>query len=133
MLFAKNSQLQTIFQIVKSTNARYEFKNGYGINNGITDLVGRFQVAQYIGEMCRYILATPDNAADTKHDVRTIFGNGLRPQIWPQFVKRFGIPNVAEFYGATEGNANIGRSNRLLKIARTFILLLSLFQLILTV
>lgn len=69
-----------------------------------------FQVAQYIGEMCRYILATPDNSADRNHNIKTIFGNGLRPQIWPQFVKRFNIPNVAEFYGATEGNANIGKS-----------------------
>lgn len=66
------------------------------------------QVAQYIGEMCRYILATPANASDNNHSVRTIFGNGLRPQIWPQFIKRFNIPHVAEFYGATEGNANIG-------------------------
>uniref|UniRef100_A0A2C9GPK7 long-chain-fatty-acid--CoA ligase n=1 Tax=Anopheles arabiensis TaxID=7173 RepID=A0A2C9GPK7_ANOAR len=41
------------------------------------------------------------------HKVRLIFGNGLRPQIWPQFVERFNIPRVAEFYGATEGNANI--------------------------
>lgn len=65
-------------------------------------------MAQYIGEMCRYILATPANASDTSHSVRTIFGNGLRPQIWPQFIKRFNIPHVAEFYGATEGNANIG-------------------------
>lgn len=59
--------------------------------------------------MCRYILATPQNAADTQHSVRVIFGNGLRPQIWPQFIKRFQIPQVAEFYGATEGNANIGK------------------------
>lgn len=65
-------------------------------------------VAQYIGEMCRYILATPTNPADTQHNVRIIFGNGLRPQIWPQFIQRFKIPNVSEFYGATEGNANIG-------------------------
>lgn len=65
-------------------------------------------VAQYIGEMCRYILATLSNPADTQHNVRVIFGNGLRPQIWPQFISRFKIPNVAEFYGATEGNANIG-------------------------
>jgi solute carrier family 27 fatty acid transporter 1/4 len=36
-----------------------------------------------------------------------VFGNGLRPQIWNQFVKRFNIPHVCEFYGATEGNANI--------------------------
>lgn len=60
--------------------------------------------------MCRYILATPPNAADTNHNVRVIFGNGLRPQIWPQFINRFKIPKVAEFYGATEGNANIGEN-----------------------
>lgn len=65
-------------------------------------------VAQYIGEMCRYVLATKPSAADRDHRIRTVFGNGLRPQIWPQFVERFGIGNVAEFYGATEGNANIG-------------------------
>lgn len=69
------------------------------------------QVGQYIGEMCRYILATPDSGTDKAHKVRLIFGNGLRPQIWPQFVERFNIPRVAEFYGATEGNANIGKSS----------------------
>lgn len=80
-------------------------------------------VAQYIGEMCRYILATPGNAADTNHSVRVIFGNGLRPQIWPQFVNRFKIGRVAEFYGATEGNANIGkyRNKRISFVSRAFI------------
>lgn len=67
-----------------------------------------FQVAQYIGEMCRYILATPISADDKRHKLRLIFGNGLRPQIWKEFVERFNISKVAEFYGATEGNANIG-------------------------
>ncbi|KAK9510368.1 hypothetical protein O3M35_005169 [Rhynocoris fuscipes] len=64
-------------------------------------------IAQYIGEMCRYILATPPKSTDTQHKIRIIFGNGLRPQIWKEFVERFKIPKVAEFYGATEGNANI--------------------------
>lgn len=64
-------------------------------------------IAQYIGEMCRYILAVPPKPSDTDHNIRLIFGNGLRPQIWTEFVERFHIPNVAEFYGATEGNANI--------------------------
>ncbi|XP_075169507.1 fatty acid transport protein 2 isoform X1 [Haematobia irritans] len=64
-------------------------------------------VAHYIGEMARYILATPPSENDRKHRVRLVFGNGLRPQIWPQFVERFNIPHVGEFYGATEGNANI--------------------------
>lgn len=64
-------------------------------------------IGQYIGEMCRYILATPPSENDKKHKIRVLFGNGLRPQIWPQFVERFSIPKVGEFYGATEGNANI--------------------------
>ncbi|XP_017121069.1 long-chain fatty acid transport protein 4 [Drosophila elegans] len=64
-------------------------------------------VGQYIGEMARYILATKPSEYDQKHRVRLVFGNGLRPQIWPQFVERFNIAKVGEFYGATEGNANI--------------------------
>ncbi|XP_055908772.1 long-chain fatty acid transport protein 4 isoform X2 [Eupeodes corollae] len=64
-------------------------------------------IGQYIGEMCRYILATKPSENDKKHKIRVLFGNGLRPQIWPQFVERFNIPKVGEFYGATEGNANI--------------------------
>ncbi|XP_045542793.1 long-chain fatty acid transport protein 4 [Papilio machaon] len=68
-------------------------------------------VAHYIGEMCRYVLATPPSPADTQHNVRVIFGNGLRPQIWNDFLKRFNIKHVLEFYGATEGNANIANTD----------------------
>ncbi|KAG8042672.1 hypothetical protein G9C98_005307 [Cotesia typhae] len=64
-------------------------------------------VAQYIGEMCRYILASSPKPEDKQHKVRAIFGNGLRPQIWSEFIERFNIKQVAEFYGATESNANI--------------------------
>lgn len=38
-----------------------------------------------------------------------MFGNGLRPQIWKQFVERFNIPQIGELYGSTEGNANVGK------------------------
>lgn len=57
--------------------------------------------------MCRYCLSTPGQITDSSHSLRLMFGNGLRPQIWPQFVKRFNIARIAEFYGATEGNASI--------------------------
>ncbi|XP_026756910.2 long-chain fatty acid transport protein 4-like [Galleria mellonella] len=67
--------------------------------------------AHYIGEMCRYVLATPRSPADTAHRVRIIYGNGLRPQIWRDFLQRFNIEDVIEFYGATEGNANIANSD----------------------
>lgn len=63
--------------------------------------------AQYIGEICRYLLAVPPGAGDRAHNVRVIIGNGLRPQIWQEFVDRFGVKRVLEFYGATEGNSNL--------------------------
>ncbi len=66
------------------------------------------QVAQYIGEICRYLLAQRFCEAETKHRVRLMFGNGLRPQIWAPFVRRFGIAKIGEYYGSTEGNAALG-------------------------
>ncbi|XP_065323615.1 long-chain fatty acid transport protein 4-like isoform X2 [Gordionus sp. m RMFG-2023] len=64
-------------------------------------------VAQYIGETCRYLLARPPSDCDKDHKVRLIYGNGLRRQIWHEFVERFDIREVGEFYGATESNANM--------------------------
>lgn len=66
-------------------------------------------VAQYIGELCRYLLATPykNSRPEQQHQLRLMYGNGLRPQIWTQFVSRFGIPQIGEIYGATEGNSNL--------------------------
>jgi solute carrier family 27 fatty acid transporter 1/4 len=76
----------------------------------LTQIVFFLQVAQYIGEMCRYLLAVPMHSEERQHKVRLMFGNGLRPQIWEKFVTRFGIKHVGEFYGATEGNSNLGQS-----------------------
>ena len=59
----------------------------------------------YIGEVCRYLLNQPAKATDRAHKIRVIAGNGLRPEIWDEFTKRFGIGRVAEFYAASEGNA----------------------------
>ena len=67
-------------------------------------------MVQYIGEICRYLLAQPDKPQDKQHHVRLAFGNGLRPQIWMSFKGRFNIEQIGEFYGATEGNANLGES-----------------------
>lgn len=64
-------------------------------------------MAQYIGEICRYLLAQPVRPSDKQHCVRVVFGNGLRAQIWSEFKDRFNVERIGEFYGATEGNANI--------------------------
>jgi acyl-CoA synthetase (AMP-forming)/AMP-acid ligase II len=60
-------------------------------------------VMQYVGEMCRYLVNTPPTPYDRAHSVRVVFGNGMRPDVWPRFKERFNIPTVSEFYGATEG------------------------------
>ncbi len=62
---------------------------------------------QYIGEICRYLLQQPPRPDDRDHPVRIIIGNGLRADVWQAFSERFGIREVREFYGATEGNAAI--------------------------
>lgn len=64
-------------------------------------------MAQYIGEICRYLLAQPVRPSDKQHCVRVVFGNGLRAQIWKEFKERFNVERIGELYGATEGNANI--------------------------
>ena len=64
-------------------------------------------VINYIGETCRYLLATPPKDSDKTHKVRVATGNGLRASIWKEFQDRFNIPLCVEFYGATEGNANM--------------------------
>jgi fatty-acyl-CoA synthase len=58
----------------------------------------------YVGELCRYLQNTPPGEGDRAHRVRMALGNGLRPDIFAAFQARFAIPQVLEFYAATEGN-----------------------------
>ncbi|KAL3865946.1 hypothetical protein ACJMK2_043290 [Sinanodonta woodiana] len=64
-------------------------------------------IAQYIGELCRYLLAVPEHPVDGEHCVRVMIGNGLRMDIWERFQSRFKVPNICEFFGATEGTTAI--------------------------
>ncbi|HEX5660332.1 MAG TPA: AMP-binding protein, partial [Polyangiales bacterium] len=61
----------------------------------------------YIGELCRYLLNAPKTPDERNHRLRLAVGNGLRPDIWEAFQRRFGVPLVREFYAATEGNQPI--------------------------
>jgi len=58
----------------------------------------------YIGELCRYLLNQPEKPTEREHSVRLAVGNGLRPELWDQFRRRFGIGRIVEFYAASEGN-----------------------------
>lgn len=57
---------------------------------------------QYVGEVCRYLLNSKPHPDQINHNVRIAYGNGLRPDIWTNFKKRFGIQGIGEFYASTE-------------------------------
>ncbi|WP_257169750.1 long-chain-acyl-CoA synthetase [Bradyrhizobium sp. SRS-191] len=64
-------------------------------------------LVQYIGELCRYLLTAAPSDLDRAHRLRLACGNGLRGDIWEAFQARFAIPQVLEFYAATEGNFSL--------------------------
>ena len=55
---------------------------------------------QYIGELCRYLLATPPGPDEARHRLRLMCGNGLRADVWTSFQARFAVPEIVEFYAA---------------------------------
>jgi citronellyl-CoA synthetase len=58
----------------------------------------------YIGELCRYLMNTPRSPDDHRNPLERMMGNGLRPDVWMDFKRRFGVKRITEFYGASEGN-----------------------------
>ena len=62
---------------------------------------------QYIGELCRYLLHSEPSPHETHHRIRMACGNGLRPDVWREFQDRFQIPQIFEFYAATEGSVSL--------------------------
>jgi fatty-acyl-CoA synthase len=62
-------------------------------------------IFQYIGELCRYLLAQEGDAGP--HRLRLAVGNGLGADVWERFQSRFAIPRILEFYAATEGNFSL--------------------------
>uniref|UniRef100_A0A8C9FF03 Long-chain-fatty-acid--CoA ligase n=1 Tax=Pavo cristatus TaxID=9049 RepID=A0A8C9FF03_PAVCR len=89
-------------------------------------------VIQYIGELCRYLCSQPVKDGEKNHKVRLAVGNGVRNDVWREFLDRFGAVKICEFYGATEGNicfmnhtgkiGSVGRTNFFYKVT-TYILL----------
>ncbi|XP_023571028.1 long-chain fatty acid transport protein 6 isoform X2 [Octodon degus] len=95
-------------------------------------------VFQYIGELCRYLCKQPKREGEKCHQVRLAVGNGLRSDVWIQFLDRYGDIKMCEFYGATEGNicfmnhtgkiGSVGRTNFFYKLFFSFDLIKYDFQ-----
>ncbi len=67
----------------------------------------RCTLFQYIGELCRYLNNAPHRPIETEHSLRIACGNGLRPEVWEPFQRRFEIPRILEYYASTEGNFSL--------------------------
>ncbi|KAF3821504.1 long-chain fatty acid transport protein 6 isoform X2 [Mirounga leonina] len=95
-------------------------------------------VFQYIGELCRYLCKQPKREGEKDHQVRLAVGNGVRSDVWKEFLDRFGNIKMCELYGATEGNicfmnhtgkiGSVGRTNFFYKLLFTFDLVKYDFQ-----
>ena len=72
--------------------------------NRVWDDIRKYKATafNYVGELCRYLMNQPPKPNDADNTVKTVIGNGLRPEIWKEFKKRFGIERVGEVYGTTE-------------------------------
>lgn len=74
-------------------------------------------ILQYVGELCRYLVNAPVHPLEEQHNIRMAWGNGMRPDVWEVFRRRFKIPVIHELYAATDGmgatfNKNAGEFSR---------------------
>ncbi|XP_029009051.1 long-chain fatty acid transport protein 2-like [Betta splendens] len=61
-------------------------------------------VILYIGEIMRYLCNKPKKLNERSHSLRLAIGNGMRADVWREFLKRFGNIRITEFYGGSELN-----------------------------
>lgn len=54
--------------------------------------------------VCCHFFVKMQRDNDKDHKVRLAIGNGVRAEIWREFLSRFGNIEVREFYASTEGN-----------------------------
>jgi len=58
----------------------------------------------YVGELCRYLAMQPPCPEEKNNPMRSMLGNGLRPDVWGDFRNRFAVNRICEIYGASESN-----------------------------
>jgi fatty-acyl-CoA synthase len=90
------------------TGASVFIRERFSVSRFWDDIVERdCTLFQYIGELCRYLVQAPPHLRERDHRLRLACGNGLRPEVWETFQARFGIPQILEFYAATEGSFSL--------------------------
>ena len=96
-----NNALTVALSAVLAGEATYVLSRKFSAS-GFWDEIARERATAfiYIGELCRYLINQPVRPAEQGNRVRLAVGNGLRPELWDEFRRRFGISRVVEFYGS---------------------------------
>ncbi|MCP9263080.1 Long-chain fatty acid transport protein 1 [Dirofilaria immitis] len=79
---------------------------GQTVLQGSTCIIRKNSLRLIFGKTV-YLLTQKEIKEAKEHKIRLMFGNGLRTEIWSEFMNRFGIKKIGEFYGSTEGNSSI--------------------------
>jgi fatty-acyl-CoA synthase len=88
--------------------ASVEIRDRFSASRFWEDVVeSRCTIFQYIGELCRYLVNTEPHPAEAQHRLRLACGNGLSADVWDTFQRRFHVPQILEFYAATEANFSL--------------------------
>jgi len=83
-------------------------RRGFSVRNFWSDIAAwDCTLFQYIGELCRFLLQSSPDVRPPDHRIRLCCGNGLRADIWEHFKERCRIPQILEFYAATEANFSL--------------------------
>ncbi|APE36719.1 long-chain-acyl-CoA synthetase [Nocardia mangyaensis] len=98
-----NNALTVALSSVLAGEATYVLSRKFSAS-GFWDEIARERATAfiYIGELCRYLLNQPVRPAEKGNRIRLVVGNGLRPELWDEFRRRFRIGRVVEFYGSSE-------------------------------
>ena len=62
-----------------------------------------------------FLVAQPYSIDERTHNVVMAVGNGLGADIWHEFMARFNIKTINEFYASSEGNCNLVNSENVPK------------------
>ncbi len=63
----------------------------------------------YTGKPLAYLVATPEKPDDADNPLRIAFGNEGSPEVVEAFRRRFGVAEVIDAFGATEGGISLDR------------------------
>ena len=108
-LFHSNSTFLA-FMPALSAGAGIAFRERFSSSRWLED-VRKFGATSfsYVGKTMSYLLEVPPGEHDRDNRMRISVGNGASGDVRRRFIERYGLDEIVEMYGSTEGGATIMR------------------------